>query len=169
MWFRMQQYSRQPVCLVPESHFPSKSTISLHTPVRGGNPPTARKSRLWARPCRWRRPIGIGRWCGHPVARPPPWTRRYGLGPTARGRTTAPAPRVWAPCHSLRNRSIPLTPITVPSRTPAKADPVPPPIYPMLLHIHLGFGLEFGSGPSDHDESGRCTTRAVLVVSSGPR
>ena len=34
MWFRMQQCSRQPVCLVPESHFPSKSTISIPTPVR---------------------------------------------------------------------------------------------------------------------------------------
>ena len=44
MWFRMQQYSRQPVCLVPESHFPSKSTISIHTPV---SPPPADRGRYF--------------------------------------------------------------------------------------------------------------------------
>ena len=38
-------------------------------------------------------------------------------------------------CHCSRNRSISLTPITNPSRTAAKADPVSPIIYPMLLHI----------------------------------
>ena len=43
MWFRKQQYPCQPVCLAPKRRrkaiSPSKSTVSIHTPVRGVAPP----------------------------------------------------------------------------------------------------------------------------------
>ena len=55
-------------------------------------------------------------------------------------------------CHCSRNRSISRTPITNPSRTPAKTNPVPPSIYPMFLRISpwLWFRTSFRSKTPAH-------------------
>ena len=121
------------------------------SPRAGGNPRSARISRLWALPCRWRRPIG--QWCGgpFPVPRPPP--NPAILGPAAAGRTTVPAPGTSAtessaganPWHSSA---------TVRGIAPSPAHPSPTPLaHPQKLTLsllqftlcfcafHLGFGL----------------------------
>ena len=72
-----------------------------------------------------------------------------------------------AGCHCSRNRSICLTPITTPSQTPYRANPVPPQIYRIPCACRLGFGLELmqkhnANGATTYTDTG--TSQATQYV-----
>ena len=121
------------------------------SPSAGGNPRSARISRLQALPRRRRRPIC--RWCEHPGPVPGRWPRRSGPGTGATVRATVLSPGVSALGTSCcAHQPSPTVTPPSPALSPSYPSPSPLSLLAVLMlclpdsgrrkcGFHLGFGL----------------------------
>ena len=121
------------------------------SPRAGGNPRSARISRLQALPRRRRRPIC--QWCEHPGPVPGRWPRRSGPGTGAIVRATVLSPGASAPGTSCcAHQPSPTATPPSPALSPSYPSPSSLSLLPVLTlclpdssrrkcGFHLGFGL----------------------------